>query len=164
MTLKDYFGEKIGLMNGVINEISLEEDYLINENPYIVFIPFVEHNKKFTKLKLGAIVEAEATLIGEYSIAYKIKSVVYPDNLPENYKFKTPIIGNVFTENKIYENCWKSTLEDAKIEFDERITNDDNEVLFNEYKFYKLSELELAKKWYNNLSETEKQYIRLMKI
>lgn len=147
MKLKDYNRR---IVDGPINESRTDEEFEgIRED--IKYIDYVIYNGRESKVKKAGIIEALKIAKSKYSFLYEVKSIEYPDDFKEKKKLDIKV-GDIFTELKFYTFFDKK--QSAIKEFDKQV---DNELRFN-----KLSKEQLALIWYDELSDTEKEYIKLL--
>lgn len=145
--IKEYISNNQKIVRGPVNKIQLNEEFNpIQENTEVGYF-IITSNKR------SCIVNT--ILIGEnqYRTLYRITEVIYPNNYPDKLKLEHSI-GDIFADQKFY-NPFKN-LEKAKLEYDKFFQ------YINKYKFYPLSDLELAKQWYKELDKEEKNYIQIL--
>jgi hypothetical protein len=147
MKLEDYVGGG-RIIDGPINESRVDEVFEDIRNG-IKYVPYIIYNKKGTKVKSAGIIEALKIAKSNYSFVYKVVSVEYP----AVFKKVDVKVDDIFTELKFYTMF--DRLESAKKDFDKSVDN--------ELKFEPLTAIELANIWYKDLSDIEKEYVKLLK-
>lgn len=152
MKLEDYLDSSNKLIDGPVNGPRTEEDF--EEVVQVVkYIPYIIYNRKQTKVKSAGIVKAIKFAQSQYSFAYKVVSVEYPSDIKSKYKLDINV-NDIFSDMKFYK--FNSTLESAIKEYDKILNDEDNDLRFN-----KLSDVDLSKIWFDQLSDEEKEYVKI---
>lgn len=142
------------VVDGPINKNRPNELFVDTSEQCIKYIPFMRLNKKHTKVKNGGIVEAIKIAESEYSTLYRVISVMTPNGFKEDMKLDINK-DDVFHEQKFYTYFKK--IEKAKKEFDNHFDDYENDLRFNP-----LSNIVMAKNWYETLTELEISYVDLL--
>lgn len=147
MKLEDYVGGG-RIIDGPVNESRTNEVFEDIRND-IKYVTYIVYNKKGTKVKSAGIVEALKIAKSSHSFVYRVLSIEYP----AVFKKLDVKVNDIFTELKFYTMF--DRLDSAKKDFDKGLDN--------ELKFEPLTTIELANIWYKELSDVEKEYVKLLK-
>lgn len=152
MKLEDYLDGSNKLVDGPVNDSRTNEEF--EEVVQVVkYIPYIKYNRKQTKVISAGIIKALKFAKSKYSLAYKVLDIDYPSDIKPKYKLDIDV-NDIFSDMKFYK--FKSTLESAIKEYDLMLNDEDNELRYN-----KLSDVDLSKIWFDQLSDEEQEYVKI---
>lgn len=147
--IKEYLSNNQKIVRGPVNKINMDEEF----NPIEENNETIGYHIMYTKKNKACIVGTILIGNNQYKNLYRITEVIYPEKITKKLDMSIQV-NDIFSEMKFY-NVFK-ILEKAKREYDKFYQH------INEYKFYPLPELTMAKNWYQDLSKEEQKYIQIL--